>query len=82
MGSDAGIGAGGAAAGCAGDAARGAGACCALGLASCSKGSMSESPVPVWIASQSTRWMATAHIQQAAGIIECICIAGSGAPAV
>ena len=71
MGSDAGIGAGGGAAGCAGDAARGAGAGCVLGLASCSKGSMSESPVQVRIASQSKRWMATAHLQQAAGVIEC-----------
>ena len=46
MGSEAGTTAGSEAAGCAGDAARGAGIGCASGLASCSKGSISEAPMP------------------------------------
>lgn len=82
MGSDTGIGTGGGAAGCACDAARGAVTGCALGLASCSKGSMSESPVPVWIVSQSKRWKAKPYIQQAAGVSKCITSVGLSAPAV
>lgn len=78
MGSDDGIGAGGEAAGCAGDAARGAGTGCALGLASCSNGSMSDSPMTQQMASHSKTWEATAYIQHAAGRLERIRWPGLG----